>query len=107
MSVKHAGDIRPGFVNGAVNDIAGKVDAVIGIGLGNDVALDVDFDEARCRDFLVEKAVKIDQQMLGAGNARRDMVVDKVGHAVGIDQPIASGEIDPSLPFLCGDFVAH
>ena len=44
--------------------------------------------------------------MLGAGNARRDVVVDEVGHAVCVDQPVAGGEIKSRLPLLLGHAVA-
>lgn len=33
---------------------------------------------ARSRDLLVEETIKIDQQLLGAGTARRDAIVDVV-----------------------------
>src|SRR2546429_813403 len=35
-----------------------------------------------------------------ARNARRDMIVNEVGHTVCVDETIASGEIDTRLPFL-------
>jgi hypothetical protein len=69
--------------------------------------LDVDLDQARCRDLLVKQAVKIDQKVLGAGNARGDMVVDEVGHAVLVHQPVAGGEINSGLPLLRRYVVAN
>ena len=100
VGVQHAGNVRPRLVDRAVDHIAGVVDAVVGVGLADDVAVDIDLDQARRGDLLVEQPVEIDQQVLGAGNARRDVVVDQVGHAVGIDQPVAGREIDPGLPLL-------
>ena len=41
MRVQHTGDVRPRFVDGAVDHITGNVDAVIGIGLADDVALSI------------------------------------------------------------------
>ncbi len=106
MGVQHASDVLPRLVDRAVNHIARDIDAVIGVGLGNDVALDIDLDQARCRDLLVKQPVEIDQQMVGAGNARGDVVIDQVGHGIGVDQAIAGGEIEPGLPFLLRYVVA-
>ena len=44
--------------------------------------------------------------MLGPRHARGDVVVDHVGHAVAVDQPVAGGEIHAGLPFL-GTYFAH
>jgi len=88
-------------VDCAVDHVARFVDAVVGLGLPDDLALDVDLHQARCRDLLVEHAVKVDQQMvLAAGDARGDVVVDEVGHSVFVDQAVAGGEIDARLPLL-------
>src|SRR4051812_25483513 len=100
VGVQHAFDLRPRLVDRAVDHVAGLVDAVVGVGLGDDLALDVDLDQARRGDLLIKETIEIDQQVFGAGNARRDVVVDQVGHLVLIDQPVAGGELDPSLPFL-------
>ncbi len=101
VGVQHACDLRPRLVDRAVDHVAGLVDAVVGVGLPDDLALDVDLHQARGGDLLVEQAVEIDQQViLGAGNARGDVVVDQVGHPVRVDQPVAGGEIDaaPAIP---------
>jgi hypothetical protein len=85
----------------AMDHVAGCVDPVIGVRLPDDVAFEVDLDEARRRDLLVEQPVEIDQQMIvAAGNARGDVVVDEVGHPIGIDQAVARREIEPGLPFV-------
>ena len=101
VGVQHAGDIRPRLVDRAVDHVARLVDAVVGVGLPDDLALDVDLHQARGGDLLVEQAVEVDQQVvLGARDARGDVVVDEVGHPVRVDQPVAGGEIDPRLPLL-------
>ena len=107
VGVEHAGDVRPRLVDGAVDHVTGFVDAVVGVGLPDDLALDVDLDQARRGDLLVEHAVEIDEQMIvAAGNARRDVVVDEVGHPVLVDQAIAGGEVDARLPLLGRDLAA-
>ena len=44
--------------------------------------------------------------MLGPRHARSDVVVDEIGHAVAIGQPVARGEVDARLPFLGADLLA-
>src|SRR6187397_1688430 len=93
-------------LNGAVDHIAGFVDVVVGVRLPDDLAVDVDLHEAGGGDFLIEQAIEIDQlRVLLTGNARRDVVVDKVGHSIDVDEAVAGREIEPRLPFLRGDLV--
>ena len=54
MGVQHAGNVRPRFMNGAVDHIAGNVDGVIGVRLADDVAFDIDLHQARGGDFLIK-----------------------------------------------------
>jgi hypothetical protein len=90
-----------------MDHVTGFVDAVVGIRLPNNRALDVDLDQARGGDLFVEHAVEIDQQMVfAARDTRGDVVVDEVGHAVLVDQAIAGGEIDARLPLLGRDLRA-
>jgi hypothetical protein len=90
-----------------MDHVARLVDAVVGVGLADDLALDVDLHQARGRDLLVKEAVEVDEQMVrAAGNARGDVVIDEIGHAVFVDQTIAGGEIDARLPFLGRDLAA-
>jgi hypothetical protein len=101
MGMEHAGDVRPRLVDRAVDHVTRFVDAVVGVGLPDDLALDVDLHQARRRDLLVEHAVEVDEQViLAAGDARRDVVVDEVGHPVFVHEAIAGGEVDARLPFL-------
>ena len=101
VGVQDALDLGAGLVDRAVDHVAGCVDPVIGVRLPDDVAFEVDLDEARRRDLLVEKAVEIDQQMVvAAGDARGDVVVDQIGHPVGVDQAVAGREIETGLPLL-------
>jgi len=43
----------------------------------HDLALDIDFDEARCGNFLIEKPVEVDQEVISARNPRRDVIVEQ------------------------------
>ena len=107
MRVQHALHLGPGAMDGAVDHVARYVDAVIGVRLCDDVAFEVDLDQARCRDLLVEKTIEIDQQVVfAAGDARGDVVVDQIGHLEPVDQPVAGGEIDARLPLFVRDLVA-
>src|SRR3974390_3179749 len=86
-----------------VDYVTGLVDVVVGISLPDDVAVDVDLHQARGCDLLIEQAIEIDQEVvLGAGNARRDVVIDKVGHPVFVYQAVAGSEFEPRLPFFVG-----
>ena len=92
-------------VDRAVDDEAGAVHLVGR--LVEDVAVDVDLDQARGGDLLVEEAVRVDQELvLGARHAQRDVVVDQVRPAVMGDQPVGGGELDARLPFLFADPLA-
>ena len=107
VGVQHALHFGPRLVDRAVDHVAGFVDAVVGVGLPDDVALYVDLDQARGGDLLVDHAVEVDEEMiLRARDARRDVIVDQVGHAVLVDQAIAGGEIDACLPFFRRDLCA-
>src|SRR5215468_3078801 len=107
MSVQHTLHLGPCLVDRAMDHIARYVDAVVGVGLPDDIAFNVDLDQARGRNLPVKEAVEIDQQMVGrARNARGDMIVDQIGHAVAVDQAIAGGEIEPRPPFLRRDLIA-
>ena len=80
---------------------AGHVDVVAVIGLQQRPALDIDLDEARRGDFLVQHAVRIDQILVVMPrDLCADMVVDQVGHAIERHQAIARREIDPRRPLL-------
>ena len=64
-------------------------------------------------DFILIEEVRInnlwfqlvDQQMVRARNARRDVVVDQVGHAELIHQAVTGGQLDTGLPFFGRDAV--
>ena len=106
VGMRDAVDIVAGHMNGAVNDKAGGVDAIVG-GIEEGVAVEVDLDQAGRIDFLVEHPVRVDQEMIGRSrNAAGDVVGDHLGHAVQRGEAIAGGEIDPGLPFLRADLLA-
>jgi hypothetical protein len=93
-------------VDRAVNHITRLVDAVVGVRFPQNVALKVDLDQIRRRDFLVEQAVEIDQQMLViTGDPCGDVVVDQVGHAEAVGQAITGREVDPGFPLFGADFI--
>src|SRR5262249_14717071 len=72
----------------------------------DDVTVNMDLHEAGSGDFLVEQAIKIDQQHIFlAGNTRRDVVVDEVRHSVDVDKTVASRKIKPRLPFRRGHLI--
>ena len=106
MRVNHAAHVGPRAMDCPMNDVAGLVDVVIGVGLPDDVAIEVDFGKARGGDLFVQQTVQIDQDVvLRARHAHRDVVVREVRHAVVIDQAIAGGKFDTRLPFLGAHFV--
>ena len=91
-------------MNTTMDDVAAFVDSVICIGFTHNFTFDGDAHQARRSDFLVEQPVEIDQQVLGARNTGRDVVVNHVSHAVLVHQAIACGQGYTRLPFLRTDF---
>src|ERR1035438_775555 len=63
VRMRHAVDVAPCHVNGAVNDEAGGVDAIIR-GVEQHVAVEVDLDQAGGVDFLVQHPVRVDQEVV-------------------------------------------
>ena len=61
MRVQHAFHVGARLVDGAVDDVARFVDAVIGVGLVQDVAFEIDLHEARRGDLAIEEPVEIDE----------------------------------------------
>ena len=87
-------------VDRAVNDETGNVDVIVRL-IEQRVAVDIDFDQAGSVDFLVEHAVRIDQELVGcARHAAGDVVGHHLGHPVHRGEPVAGREIDPGLPLL-------
>jgi len=106
VGVQDGVQILARHVDRAVNDKAGAVH-LIGR-LVEDVAVDIDLDQVRGGDLLVEEPIGIDQELiLRARHAQRDVVVDQMRPAIVRDQPIGGGEIDPRLPFLVADPLAQ
>ncbi|MNO61711.1 hypothetical protein D3C76_523650 [compost metagenome] len=91
--------VGPGGVDGGVDHIGGGVDAVVIIRLVEHLAVEVDLVQAGSGDLLVEHAERVEQDMLGfAGHAQGDVVVDQVGHAVGVQGTVQRRQLDPGLP---------
>src|SRR6266704_2869383 len=83
----------------AVDDEARLVDVVLG-GIEQDLAVEVELDEARGVHLLVEHAVGIDEEgVVLARHPGRDVVGDHLVHAVEVDQAVRRGEIDALGPF--------
>jgi hypothetical protein len=69
MGMRHAVDVVPRHVDGAVDDEACGVDAIVR-GVEEHVAVDIDLDQAGRVDFLVEHPVGVDQEVVvRAGDA--------------------------------------
>ncbi len=72
--------------------------------LAEDLAVDIDLDQARCGDFLEHQAIGVDQEMLiGAGHARRNVRVEEIIEAMDRRHAVECGEIDAGAPFGIGD----
>src|SRR5207237_800150 len=81
-------DVGARFVDGAVDDVARLVDAELG-GIEEDVAREVDLDEARGRHLVVEQAVRIDEERaLLARHPRADVIRGELRHAVEVHEPV-------------------
>src|SRR6188472_566292 len=104
MGMRNAGHIGSRPMNGAVDHITRLVDSVLGFRLPQDLAFDIDLDETGGGYLLVEKPVKIDEQMMVISrNARGYVIVDEVGHAVLVDEPVACRQINARKPFFRRD----
>jgi len=108
VRVHHAVRVLPRFMDRAVDDVSRSVHRIAVIGFLDDVARQVDLDQARGGDLLVEHPVAADQDVvLGTRHARGDVVVDQVRHAVLRHQAIAGGKIDAHLPLGRAHPLAH
>ncbi|MNP51903.1 hypothetical protein D3C76_1462580 [compost metagenome] len=107
MGVQHGFQIRTSAVDSTVNDIACLVDAqpqrII-----DDAAIDVDLDQVGGGDFVEQQAKGVDQEVLvRPWHAGREVRVDMVGPAKQRRQAIGGGQLDPHLPLLAADSLAH
>jgi hypothetical protein len=101
VQVDHAFELGPCGVDAAVDDEAGRVDDVVGI--AQQLAVLVDLDQARGGDLLEHHPVGVEQELVvGAGDARREVVADQVGPAEQRHQPVGRGEVQAYLPFGLG-----
>lgn len=99
LKVDDAPHLRPGVVDGAIYGEAGCVDTVFRI--ADEAAFDIHPDQVRCRHLLEGEAETIhEEMMLAPGNARRDMIVDKLVPAILLRQAVTSGKLDPDLPLV-------
>ena len=104
VGVDHRAELRPGAVNAGVDDVARRVDPRAGI--VDRPAVQIDLHQARGRDLGIVRAERVDQEvMFRSRHPRGDVVVDQVGHAEMVDQPITGRELDPHVPFPGGHAV--
>src|SRR5262249_39092900 len=111
VRVDHAGQLVARLVHRAVDHVARLVDAVVEraeVGLGEDVARDVDLHETGGGDLLVHHAVGIDEKgAVLVGHAHGDVVGHHVRHAVEVHQPVAGRQVHARLPFGWRAAVLH
>ena len=108
VRVDHAVRVLARLVHRAVDDVAGGVHRVAGVAVVDDVARQVDLDQARGGHLLVQHAVGVDQDVVrGPRHAGRDVVVDEIGHPVARHQAVARREIDAQRPFVGADALAN
>src|SRR2546425_13350661 len=106
MGMDDAVHFVPRAVDGAVDDEPGLVDVVLGR-VEQDLAVEVELDEARGVHLIVEQAVGIDEEgVVIARDAGRDVVGDHLVHAVEMDEAVRRGEVDALRPFLRADLLA-
>src|SRR5206468_1749314 len=96
MRVQYAIHIRTRAMNRAMDGEARRIDTVGSV--FNDSPVNIDFHQVRGGHLLEQQSVWIEQEMLGAGNAGRDMRIDQIGHPELRDQAIGCGQVDPRLP---------
>ena len=60
-------------MNRAVNHISGFVDVVVGLRFPENLTVDMDFDQARGGDLLIEKTIKIEQDDIVSPGTRAVM----------------------------------
>src|SRR5690606_19353477 len=95
--VHDAVDIMPSGVNGAVDDEAGQVNFLRSV---YDIPVQVQRDEIGGGNLVVSQAEAVDEEIIGARDAGRDVVVDEVGVPEQVRQTISSGEVHPHSPLL-------
>ena len=83
-----------------MNDVAGLIDPVVGR-IEEDVALDVDLDQARGCVLVEEHAIGVYQELiLRLRDPGRDMAGDHLRHAELRDQSVARRQVDTRFPLF-------
>ena len=72
--------------------------------LVDQIAVEVDLDQAGCGDFVKHEPKRIEQEMLFlAGHARRYVGKHELAPSVVVGEAVEAGELDPPFPFLIAD----
>ncbi len=102
MHVHHAMRVGQRRMDRRVECEAGRIDRPVG--MPDHVAVDVDLHEIRRADLTVMEPERIDQEVaVLARHAQRDMVVDQLGPAEMIEDPVSGRELHARLPFGFGE----
>ena len=89
-----------------MDDEAGLVHAHAD-GVVLDLAFRVDSHQGRGGYLVEHQPVGVDEKVLGAGHASREVRVNQVGPLVDRGELVGGGEVDPHLPLFLGDAVAY
>ncbi len=105
VGVGDAVDVVAGGMDGAVDHEPRTVDTVIR-GVEQNVAIEVDLNQARRRDLLIQHAVWVDEELpILPRNAARNVVGGHFGHAIHLGQPVGGRELHACLPLSRADAV--
>ena len=97
MRVQDAHRILSHRVHRAVNGETRRIDAEA-FGVVDDASVEVDCDQVGRGHLFEAQAVRVDQEaVMPAGEADRDVGIDRVVETEPVDQPVGGGKIDPDL----------
>ena len=91
--------ILPVLVDGAVDDEAGRVEAVLA-GF-DEVAFEVDLHQVGGGDLVVAQTVGVDQKMvIRSRHPQGDVAIDQLAPAQVMEDPVGGGELDPQVALV-------
>lgn len=102
VRVRHAQNVRPRGMNGAVND---EADAAHSNGRSGElIAFRIDSKERRGSFFLGQQAIRVDPKFMGVTKQAHTEVREyRIGPAMRRHEALASGRVATQLPFLRTD----